>query len=166
MIKDLSLKILINTFSVFLVALMLPGIHLENIFTAILVAIALALFNTFLRPLLILMTMQVTVLMMGVFLLIFNAGMVLLAGEIVSGFEVASFWTAFWFSILMSIVSFFLGLPEKIRKNQIMIRRVFNNFDEELYSDDKSRQFNHSQEFQDAEIVVDNEFLNEKKDVE
>jgi putative membrane protein len=152
--KQTFFKIVLNTFAVFLVALMLSGIHLENIFTAILVAVVLALLNTFLRPLLILLTIPLTVITTGLFLLFINAGLVMLAGQIVPGFEVASFWTAFWFGILVPIVSFFLGLPEKIRQHQVIFKRM-TNFDDPFFNNQQQSEL--SQEFQDAEIVDGND---------
>jgi putative membrane protein len=147
-------KIFINTLSIFIVAWMLSGIQLDNTVSAILVAIVLALFNTFLRPVLILLTVPLTLVSMGLSVLIINAVLIMLAGNIVPGFEVASFGTAFWFSILMSIVSFFLELPEKIRQNQIFFKRV-TNLDEDPFFDETSQQTNSSTEFQDAEIIED-----------
>ncbi len=154
--KRIFFKILVNTVSIFIVAWLLSGIHLENTMTAILVAIVLALLNTFLRPALVLLTIPFTAVTMGFFLLIVNASIVLLAGEIVPGFRVDSFWTAFWFSILMSIVSFFLELPEKIRQNQIVFKRV-TNFDEDPFFNETSQQSDDSTEFQDAEVVDEDE---------
>ncbi|MDR2906418.1 MAG: phage holin family protein, partial [Bacteroidales bacterium] len=84
-------KIIINTLSIFIVAWLLSGIRLDNTVSAIVVAIVLALLNTFLRPVLILLTIPLTALTMGLFVLFINACMVLLAGSIVPGFEVASF---------------------------------------------------------------------------
>ena len=151
--KDILFKIAINTISVFIVAWMLSGIHLENAVTAILVAVVLGLFNTFLRPILVALTFPITAVTMGLFLLVINAGMVMLAGIIIPGFEVASFWTAFWFSILMSIVSFFLGLPEKIRQQQIVFKRTTV---ESPFFGEKTWESG-PQSFQDAEIVEDEE---------
>jgi putative membrane protein len=158
MMRDIFFKIVINTISVFIVAWMLSGIELENATTAILVGVVLVLLNTFLRPLLILLTLQITAFTMGLFLLVINAGMVLLAGKIVPGFEIASFWTALWFGILMPIISFFLGLPEKIRENKIVIKRMTNFDDHPAFKDMyQQQQSNNPQDFQDAEIVEEDE---------
>lgn len=152
--REIFFKIVVNTVSVFIVAWMLSGIHLENWFTAIMVAVVLALFNTFLRPILVFLTLQITAVTMGLFLLVINAGIVMLAGAITPGFEVATFWTAFWFGILMPIISFLLGLPEKIRQQQIVIRRTMN-FDDHPAFKDMQQQSDNSQDIQDAEIVDD-----------
>ena len=152
--RNFFFKIVINTISVFIVAWMLSGIDLKNALTAILVAIVLALFNTFLRPALIFLTFQITAVTMGLFLLVINAGLVMLAGAIIPGFEVASFWTAFWFGILMPIISFILGLPEKIRQQQIIIKRTINFDDHPAFKDMyQQQQSDDSREFQDAEVI-------------
>jgi putative membrane protein len=161
--KQILFKIAINTISVFIVAWMLSGIHLENIFTAIAVAVVLALLNTFLRPILIFLTFQITAITMGLFLLVINAGIVMLAGKMIPGFDVATFWTAFWFGILMPIVSFFLGLPEKIRQQQVIFRRMTGTDTtstttvESPFFDTKTWVNGESQDFQDAEIVEEDE---------
>ena len=163
--KGILFKILVNTVSVFIVAWILSGIHLENAFTAIMVAVVLALFNTFLRPVLVFLTLQITAVTMGLFLLVINAGIVMLAGAITPGFEVATFWTAFWFGILMPIFSFLLALPEKIRQQQIIIRRTMNFDDHPAFKDMHQQQQSNenSQDFQDAEIV-DEDSENENED--
>jgi putative membrane protein len=151
--KDIFFKIIISTISVFIVAWMLSGIHLENATTAILVAVVLALFNAFLRPLLVFLMIPLTILTLGLFLLVINAGIVMLAGEVVPGFEVASFWTAFWFSILMSIVSFFLELPQKIRQQHVVFKRTTTSTLESPFFDKKTWEKTEYPDFQDAEIV-------------
>ncbi|TGD57247.1 phage holin family protein [Flavobacterium humi] len=70
---------------------------------ALIVSVVLGLLNTFLKPILVFFTFPVTVFTLGLFLLVINAAMVLLCAELVDGFNVASFWTALLFSILLSI---------------------------------------------------------------
>jgi putative membrane protein len=153
--KHIFFKIIVNTISICIVAWMLSGIQLENYFTAIVVAVVLALLNTFLRPLLVLLAIPLTIVTRGLFLLVINAGIVMLAGDILSGFTVASFWTALWFSILVPIVGFVLELPEKIRQQQIIIKRVMD-FDDP-YLKEMSQQSDDSRDFQDVEVVEDEE---------
>ncbi len=151
------LKIIVNTLSIFIVAWMLSGIELANSFTAVAVAIALALLNSFLRPLLLTLVASISPQAVMYLVLFINAGIVMIAGEFVPGFVVKSFWSAFWFSILLAIVSFFLELPEKIRQNQIIIKRMTTNPNNDPYFDNTPRQSNDSAEYQDAEIIDDNE---------
>lgn len=101
---QLLIRLIISTIAVLVTDLLLSGVHAADFLTGLLVAVVLGFLNTFLRPLLILLTLPVSVVTMGLFLLVINAGMVLLAAKIVPGFEVRSFWWALGFSIILSIV--------------------------------------------------------------
>jgi putative membrane protein len=95
---------LLNTLIIIVVAYLLPGIHVSNVIAALAIALVLAVLNFTIRPLLIILTLPLTILTLGLFLLVINALMILLASSIVPGFEVDGFWWAFLFSILISIV--------------------------------------------------------------
>ena len=73
------------------------------------IAIVIALLNTFLKPILILLTIPVTVLTLGLFLLVINAFIILFASELVNGFKVDGFWWALLFSIILSVVTSLLN---------------------------------------------------------
>ncbi|MBL7983305.1 MAG: phage holin family protein [Flavobacteriales bacterium] len=105
---QLLIRLIISTIAVLVTDLLLRGVHAEDFVTGLLVAVVLGLLNTFLKPLLILFTLPVTLITMGLFLLVINAGMVMLAARIVPGFVVESFWWALGFSIVLSIVQGFL----------------------------------------------------------
>jgi putative membrane protein len=102
------IKLIISTFSVFLASYLTRGVLIDNFITALLVAFVLAIFNVTLKPLLVLLTLPITLFSFGLFLFVVNALLVLLAGHLIDGFEVASFWSAVWFSLMMSIINFFL----------------------------------------------------------
>lgn len=106
---QLIIRLLISTIAVLVTDLLLRGVHANDFVTGLLVAVVLGLLNTLLKPLLVILTLPVTVLTLGLFLLVINAGMVLLAAKIVPGFVVESFWWALGFSILLSIVQGFLN---------------------------------------------------------
>jgi putative membrane protein len=99
-------------------ASIIPGIHINTYWTAVIVAIVLGLLNFFVKPVLIILTLPITILTLGLFLLVINTLMILLAGKIVSGFIVDGFWPAFWFSLALSFLSFLLfsGSAEKETK--------------------------------------------------
>lgn len=97
------IKLLISAALVVLLSKILPGIAVSNYLTAILVALVLALLNTFLKPLLILLTLPVTVLSLGLFLFAINAIIVLLASKLIDGFSVSGFWAALLFSLVFSL---------------------------------------------------------------
>jgi len=111
---NVFIKIIISSLAVLLTAYLLPGIHVEDYLVALLAAVVLALLNGFLRPLLVLLTIPFTVFTLGLFLLVINAAMVMLASRFVSGFEVDGFWWALLFSIVLSVVTSIMeGLGRK-----------------------------------------------------
>ena len=99
----LLLRILITAGLVMLIAHLLPGVKVDSFVQSIYVAIILGLLNLFIKPLIILFTLPVNILTLGLFLLVINAFIVLLCSNIVGGFHVESFWTALFFSIILSI---------------------------------------------------------------
>ncbi|MFM1876236.1 MAG: hypothetical protein RL266_1973 [Bacteroidota bacterium] len=102
---NLLLKIIISSLAVFLTAYLLPGVSVDTYITAIWVAIVLALLNGFLKPILILLTIPVTLITLGLFLLAINAAIILLADYFVDGFGVNGFWWALLFSLVLSLVT-------------------------------------------------------------
>jgi putative membrane protein len=102
------LRLIISTLAVCLTAYLLPGVEVANITTAVIVAAVLTLLNTFLKPVLVVLTIPVTVVTLGIFLLIINAGMVILTSRLVPGFVISGFWSAFFFSIILSLITSFL----------------------------------------------------------
>lgn len=99
------IKILVTSLAVLFTAYLLPGVTVADYTTAILVAVVIALLNTFLKPILIILTIPVTVLTLGFFLLVINAFIILFASELVKGFFVNGFWWALLFSIILSVVT-------------------------------------------------------------
>jgi putative membrane protein len=98
-------QLVISTLAVIITSFILPGVHIDSALTGILVAAVLAVLNTVLKPVLIILTIPITLFTLGLFLLIINAGIILLASEIVPGFYVSGFWTALFFSIILSFVT-------------------------------------------------------------
>ena len=103
------LRLLIYTAAVLLTAWLLPGVTIEKFTTALMVAIALAILNTFLRPVLVFLTIPVTILTFGIFLLVINALIILFIASFVPGFTVDGFWWALLFSIILSIIASIFG---------------------------------------------------------
>lgn len=98
------LQILLTGIVVVLLSQLLPGVNVTGYGTAILVALVLAILNLIVKPILVLLTLPVTILTLGFFLLIINAIIILMADAFVSGFSVAGFWVALLFSILLSVI--------------------------------------------------------------
>lgn len=112
------LKLLISTIAVVITAWFLDGVSIGNnqfittnspqvnkLITALLVAIVLAFLNSIVKPVLTLLSLPITFFTLGFFLLVINALMILFADKLVDGFKVDGFWTAFWFSLVLSLVS-------------------------------------------------------------
>ncbi|MFH0893918.1 MAG: phage holin family protein [Bacteroidota bacterium] len=98
-------KLLISTLAVAFAAYILPGVSIDRFTTAILVALVISVLNFFLRPLLILLTLPVTVFTLGLFLIVINAIIILIATEWVDGFKVESFGYAVLFSVVLSLTT-------------------------------------------------------------
>jgi putative membrane protein len=100
-----GVRLIARTLAAFGTAYILPSVDLDQFTTAIWLAVLLALLNSTLRPLLILLTIPLTVFSFGLFLLVINAGLVMLASDWVDGFSVEGFWSALAFSLLYSTIS-------------------------------------------------------------
>jgi len=98
------LKILVIAAVSYGLAEVLKGIHVDKFWTAIIFALVLAVLNVFAKPLLIILTLPVTILTLGLFLFIINALIVLLASRFVDGFRIDNFWWGLLFSILLSLI--------------------------------------------------------------
>lgn len=106
----LAFKWILNCFALFFVMKLLPGIHIDQ-FTALLLAtLVIGFLNTFLRPILILLTLPVTMMTLGLFTLVINGVIFYLAAHLVHGFRVDSFGVALLAAILFSIFSFILNM--------------------------------------------------------
>ncbi|WP_396177992.1 phage holin family protein [Flavobacterium sp.] len=100
---NLIIRLLVSAILVTLLANFLDGIAVDTFMTSIVVAIVLALLNFFVKPILVLLTLPVTILTFGLFLLIINAIIIMLCNTLVDGFSVANFGSALLFSLLLSI---------------------------------------------------------------
>jgi putative membrane protein len=105
-------KILINTIAVLVVSYILPGIEISSFFDALVVAVVLALLNLLVKPVLVILTLPLTIVTLGIFLLILNGLIVMLAGALVDGFYVSGLFWAIIFSLLVSLVNAILGAKD------------------------------------------------------
>ena len=102
------LRILVIAVNAFVLAYVLPGIEISDFFTAIIVAFVLALLDSLIKPLLILLTLPATFLTLGLFLFVINACIILIDAYFVHGFKVENFWYALLFSVLLSFANGFV----------------------------------------------------------
>lgn len=108
-------RLISSTGAIMLVCYMLPGVDLDNPVYALILAFVFAILNTFLKPLLILLTLPITILTFGLFLLVINALIVLLADAMFSWFRVDGFWWALLFSLITSLL---VSVLEGMRKQE------------------------------------------------
>ncbi|WP_405292058.1 phage holin family protein [Algibacter sp. Ld11] len=98
------IKVLVNAIAVFVLANVLSGVQVDGYLSAIIVAIVLSILNLLVKPILVIFTLPVTVITLGLFLLVINGLIILLADEFINGFSVDNIWWAILFSILLSIL--------------------------------------------------------------
>ncbi len=110
-------RILVSAAAAIIAAYILNGVHIDSSITAILLAIVLALLNSFVKPILIILTIPITILTLGLFLIILNVLMIEWAAKLIPGFTVDSWWAALWFSLLLSFVTSVLQSLVGKRKN-------------------------------------------------
>jgi putative membrane protein len=96
---------IVNAAALLLVAYLYPGVQVESFLSAALAALVLGLVNAFVRPLLIILTLPVTLLTLGLFLFVINALLFWFVAEIVHGFSVSGFGAALLGSILYSLIT-------------------------------------------------------------
>ena len=99
------IRLLVSGLAVYITAKVLPGVAVNGFVTAILVALVLGVLNAIVKPVIQVLTLPITVLTLGLFLLVINAAIILLADYFVSGFSVDSWIMALIFSLIITVVS-------------------------------------------------------------
>lgn len=109
---------ILNALALLAVAYLLPGIRVDGFFSALIAAMLLGLINVFLRPLLILLTLPVTFVTLGLFVLVINGLLFWFAGSVLKGFDVSGFWAGLTGSLLYSALSFILSFMLRKQNSQ------------------------------------------------
>jgi putative membrane protein len=99
------LRAAISALGLWVASQLLVGLHFATPSKLVLAAVLLGIVNAFVRPLAFILTLPITVVTLGLFLLVLNAGMVALVAWVVPGFTISGFWTAVGAAIIVSIVS-------------------------------------------------------------
>lgn len=105
----LLLRWLLNAVAIIISAYVITGVTVTSFWTALWLALFLGLINITLKPILVLLTLPINLLTLGLFTLVINALLVLLASSVIQGFAVSGFWIAMLFSVVMSVVSYLLN---------------------------------------------------------
>ncbi|SFE69240.1 putative membrane protein [Chitinophaga sp. CF118] len=102
------IRMLVTALAAMVTAYLLPGVRIKDFATAIILALVLSLLNFLIKPILIILTLPVTIITLGLFLFVINAIIILLASKLVSGFKVDGFFWALVFSLVLSLVSYIM----------------------------------------------------------
>ncbi len=116
--KNWIIQILIVAIAVLITAEMLSGVHIDGIGAALILAILLSFLNTFLKPLLLVLSIPITIITLGIFLLFINAIIILSADALFDGFTVDGFGWAFLFGLILSIITSILESLFGLRNQQ------------------------------------------------
>lgn len=100
---NILFRILVTSLAAFIAAWITPGVHIDRYTTALVFALVFGLLNFFIKPVLVILTLPITIITLGLFLLVINAIIILIAAHYIHGLHVAGFWPALLFSILLSI---------------------------------------------------------------
>ena len=114
----LLLHWILSALSLMLVAHFVPGFYVKDFLYALLAAVVIGLINATLGAILKVLTFPLSVVTLGLFLLVINALMLLLAAEVVPGFEVRGFWPAFWAALLLAILGMIIHRVLRKRESE------------------------------------------------
>jgi putative membrane protein len=103
------IRLIISTLAVLITSYFLPGVYLDSFLTAVILAVVLGCLNAVVKPLLILLSLPMVLFTFGLFLIVINTLIILVADKLVDGFKVEGFWTALFFSMALSIVTSILN---------------------------------------------------------
>jgi putative membrane protein len=99
---------LLSALAIGIAAYLIPGVDV-TLLGAIVLAVVLGLINAFIKPIISLLTLPINILTLGIFSLVINALLIMLAASFVPGFSVSGFWPAFFFAILVALVTALFG---------------------------------------------------------
>lgn len=103
------MKLILSALAVGIAAYLLPGVTVDGFVAAVIVAVVLAIVNTFVKPVITILTLPINIVTLGLFSLVITALMVILTDYVVPGFEVAGFWSALFFGVVLALISMVFG---------------------------------------------------------
>jgi len=116
---------LVTTLAILMIPHLISGVRVEGIGSALAAAAILGILNALIRPILIVLTLPLTIVTLGLFILVINALLFQFAGWVVSGLHIDSFWSALFGSLIVSVVSWIMNpaLPSSDMERTIIIHR-------------------------------------------
>ena len=113
----------INALALLALPYIFESIRVEGFYTALITALVLGLVNALIRPLLILLTLPINILTLGLFTFVINALLLYFVGQLIPGFHVDTFWSAFWGALIISVVALVLNSLTGTGGSRIQFRR-------------------------------------------
>lgn len=107
------IRLFLTALSLILVTYIVPGIVVDSFSTALIAAFVLGLLNAVIKPVIVFLTLPITIVTLGLFIFVINAALFFFVASLIEGFAVSGFWTALFGSILVSIIS---GIAYKLTK--------------------------------------------------
>jgi putative membrane protein len=108
--RGLVIRWLVSAAALYLTSLIVRGIEIDGVFPLLFAAVTIGVLNAFVRPVVLLLTLPLTIVTLGLFTLVVNAAMLWIASEVVIGFKVHGFWAALGGWLLMSFFTFLINL--------------------------------------------------------
>ena len=105
---QLIIRLIVRALAIFIAAYLLAGVSVSDLYSALIVAVVLGLVNTFIKPVIMLLTLPINLITLGLFSFVINALMILLVDYLVQGFVVTNFWWAIIFGLVLSIINWVL----------------------------------------------------------
>lgn len=103
------IHLVVSALAIVIATYLIPGVEV-TLWGSIVLAVVLGIINIFIKPVIKIIALPLTILTLGLFSLVINALFIILASKIVPGFSVTGFWTAFWFGIALSLINAFFNL--------------------------------------------------------
>ena len=113
---NIIIRFLLSGVAVMLSAYLLPGVHVLDYWAALLVAVLISVSNVIVKPIFVILTIPITLITLGLFLLVINAVIILMVDYFVDGFSVDGFWWALAFSLILSVFNSLFGDLTKEKK--------------------------------------------------
>jgi putative membrane protein len=114
---------LITTVAVLVAANVVRGIHYDSMVGLLVASLLLGILNAFVRPVMLLISLPLLLFSLGLFVLFINAFLLYIVGQVVRSFHVDGFWSAFWGSLVISVVALAVNALAGIRRGTIHVRR-------------------------------------------
>lgn len=156
--KGFWTKTLVMALAIFIASLLFKFVDVSSIFSAVAAALVISLLNAFLKPVLMLISAPLILMSLGLFQLVINAVIVLMTSHLVKGFHVDGLMDAVLFSIVVTLISFLLDLPQRVKRIKDSI-----SFEEKEEADDKEG-FTDYEEVENEDETHDMEEENKNKD--